>query len=247
MMGSLREIWADIGEAAFDDFRAAEVIKRPCSPKREALGCRTEHHRKRADFDRVAIPHLDGVFGAAVYLTADPEAACDLVQETFLRAFRFFHQFEPGTNCRAWLLKILHNTFRNGYRVQQRSRNSVDIDDPPVEAEATLANGVDNDPEGLVLSSLLDHEVSHALARLPEVFRSVVVMIDIEDLTYNEAAKVLACPVGTVRSRLSRARALLERELRPYARTRGLLGERGDPDRNDRQSAPAPPKSFTEV
>jgi len=177
----------------------------------------------RADFDRAALPHLDAVFSAAVYLTGDRDRASDLVQETFLRAFRFFHQFEPGTNCRAWLLTILQNTFRNRYRAEQRNRRSVDIDDPLAEAEATLASQVDDDPETLVLATLLDHEVSAALARLPEVFRSVVVLIDLEELTYDEAAKALDCPIGTVRSRLSRARALLERELRAYARTRGLL------------------------
>jgi len=177
----------------------------------------------RVEFNRVALPHLDAVFGAAVYLTGERDRASDLVQETFLRAFRFFHQFEPGTNCRAWLLTILQNTFRNRYRAEQRNRGSIDIDNPPVEAEATRASEVDNNPEALVLASLLDHEVGAALARLPEVFRSVVVLIDLEELTYDEAAKVLDCPIGTVRSRLSRARTLLERELRAYARTRGLL------------------------
>lgn len=180
---------------------------------------------RRAEFQRVALPHLDHLYTSALYLAGAPDRASDLVQETFLRAFRFFHQFAPGTNCRAWLLTILHNTFRNRYRADQRTRGQIDIDDPVASAEASLAVDADDDPESLVLSKLLDDEVARALGSIPEEFRSAVVLVDLQELTYEESARVLGCPIGTVRSRLSRGRKLLAEELREYARRRGFLKE----------------------
>lgn len=178
---------------------------------------------RRAAFEVEALPHLDQLYGAAFYLCGDRDRASDLVQETVLRAFRFFHQFEPGTNCRAWLLTILHNTFRNQYRAGLRERAQVDVDDPAAAAEVTEAAGAVDDPETLVLSETLDQEVAQALAELPEEFRSVVVLVDLHDLTYEEGAQVLGCPVGTVRSRLSRGRRLLGQKLAAYGRERGML------------------------
>ena len=178
---------------------------------------------RRADFETEALPHLDHLYSAAFYLCGDRDRAADLVQEIFLRAFRFFHQFETGTNCRAWLLTILHNTFRNQYRARQRSRGQLDIDDPGAAREATEASGVDSDPQALVLSEMMDQEIVQALGELPEEFRSAIVAIDLQELTYEEGARVLGCPVGTVRSRLSRGRRLLERKLAGYARERGIV------------------------
>jgi RNA polymerase sigma-70 factor, ECF subfamily len=178
---------------------------------------------RRADFDAEALPHLDHLFSAAFYLCGDRDRSADLVQETFLRAFRFFHQFEPGTNCRAWLLTILHNTFRNQYRAGQRERGQLDIDEPGAAREATAASGVDSDPQALVLSEMMDQEIVQALGELPEEFRSAIVAVDLQELTYEEGARVLGCPVGTVRSRLSRGRRLLERKLAGYARERGIV------------------------
>jgi RNA polymerase sigma-70 factor, ECF subfamily len=178
---------------------------------------------RRADFDAEALPHLDHLYSAAFYLCGDRDRGADLVQETFLRAFRFFHQFEPGTNCRAWLLTILHNTFRNQYRAGQRERGQLDIDDPGPAREATEASGVDSDPQALVLSEMMDQEIVQALGELPEEFRSAIVAIDLQELTYEEGARVLGCPIGTVRSRLSRGRRLLERKLAGYARERGVV------------------------
>lgn len=182
--------------------------------------------RRRAEFEAEALPHLDPLYGAAFYLCGNRDHASDLVQETFLRAFRFFHQFELGTNCRAWLLTILHNTFRNQYRAGLRERGQVDIDEPAVAGEATEAAGAVDDPEALVLSEMLDQEIAQALADLPEEFRSAIVLIDLQELTYEEGARALGCPVGTVRSRLSRGRRLLEEKLAAYARERGLLRDR---------------------
>jgi RNA polymerase sigma-70 factor, ECF subfamily len=176
----------------------------------------------RDAFASEALPHLDQIHGAAMFLCRDAQAAADLVQETYLRAFRFFHQFEPGTNCRAWLLTILHNTFRNLYRAQRRARSEVDVDDPVTALEVATAGGVDNDPQTLVLAEMVDQEIVEALAELPEDFRSAIVLIDLQGLTYEEGARVLDCPIGTVRSRLSRARRQLEGKLAGYARGRGL-------------------------
>lgn len=172
-------------------------------------------------FATEALPHLDQIYSAAFYLYGDPDRASDLVQETYLRAFRCFHQFERGTNCRAWLLTILHNTFRNQYRGERRGRSHVDIDDPATALEAAETLGRANDPETLVLSEMLDQEIVQALGELPEEFRSVTVLIDLQNLSYEEGARALGCPIGTVRSRLSRARHLLAQKLAAYARERG--------------------------
>jgi RNA polymerase sigma-70 factor (ECF subfamily) len=173
----------------------------------------------RAAFNSEALPHLDKIYSAALYLlSGNADHASDLVQETYLRAFRFFHQFERGTNCRAWLLTILHNTFRNQYRAERHRRSHVDIDDPVGAFEVADASG---NPETLVLSETLDQEVVQALGELPEEFRSTIVLVDLQELTYEEAARALGCPIGTVRSRLSRGRHLLGQELAAYARDRG--------------------------
>lgn len=177
----------------------------------------------RADFEQEVLPHLDNLFGAAFYLCGDRDRAGDLVQECCLRAFRFFHQFEKGTNCRAWLMTILHNTFRNQYRAGLRERGQLDIHEPAADHEASLAAGPPSDPETLVLAEMMDQEVTAALAALPEEFRSVVVLVDLQELSYEESARALECPVGTVRSRLSRGRRLLAEKLAVYARERGLV------------------------
>jgi len=178
---------------------------------------------RRAEFESEALPHLDELYSAAFYLCGDRDRGSELVQETVLRAFRFFHQFEPGTNCRAWLLTILHNTFRNQYRARRREGGQIDIDEPAAAREASEAAGGEGNPEALLLAELLDEEIVHALRELPEEFRSAIVLVDLQELTYEEGARALGCPVGTVRSRLSRGRRLLAQKLADYARQRGLL------------------------
>lgn len=168
---------------------------------------------RRSEFERIALPHLDRLHGTSLYLARDPDRAADLVQETMLRAYRFFDRFERGTNCLAWLQTILHNTFRNRYRSEKRERTHTDVDDPANAAEIAAAGGESNDPEALVLSQVLDGDVRAALEALGEEFRSVILLVDVQELTYEEAARVLSCPVGTIRSRLSRARATLARRL----------------------------------
>lgn len=170
--------------------------------------------RKRDDFAREALPHMDQVYTAGLYLTRNQDEAQDLLQETFLRAYRFWHQFRPGTNCRAWLMTILHNTFKNRYRERYREQQRVDFDDTISDTNSSLntAAGL-ADPEGIVLAQFLDTEVEAALKSLPLEFLEVIVLVDIQELTYEEAAATIGCPIGTIRSRLSRGRRLLQAAL----------------------------------
>jgi RNA polymerase sigma-70 factor, ECF subfamily len=179
----------------------------------------------KADFERVAIPHLPSLYTAALYLTRDEHAAEDLVQETYLRAYRFFHKFETGTNCRAWLLSIERHLFINSYRKRKIEPEFLDWEkiDQDYELFALSEKNIEEtNPENGFPSDVLGPEVEKALRELPEEFRTAIVLIDIEELTYEEAAQVMGCPIGTVRSRLSRGRRILQLALRDYALERGL-------------------------
>ena len=185
-------------------------------------------HGKKAlktDFERAAIPHLSYVYSAALYLTKNEHEAEDLVQETYLRAYRFFHKFEPGTNCRAWLLSIQRHLFINRYRQTKKQPDFLDWDkiDQDYELFAlSQENTEKSNPENAFHSDVLGPEVEKALKELPEEFRTAIVLVDIDELTYEEAAQILECPIGTVRSRLSRGRRILQLALRDYALERGL-------------------------
>ncbi|HKA56177.1 MAG TPA: sigma-70 family RNA polymerase sigma factor [Candidatus Binatia bacterium] len=180
---------------------------------------------KHALFEQWALPHKDYIYTACLYLTRNKEEAEDLFQETYLRAFRFFHQFTPGTNCRAWLLTIMHNAFKNRYPQYLQAARTLEFDGAVREYEKKLlADGEAgrDDPAEMLLSRLVDSEVADALRSLPEEYRSTLLLVDVEEMTYEEAAAALECPIGTVRSRLSRARRLLQAALATYARQRGL-------------------------
>jgi RNA polymerase sigma-70 factor (ECF subfamily) len=179
--------------------------------------------RKREEFAKWALPHMDQVYTASLYLTHNKEDAEELLQETFLRAYRFWHQFAPGTNCKAWLLTILHNNFRNRYREGYRERQAVEFDESAAEHGDAAGDRALTDPEEVVFSSLLDGEVEQALRGLPVEFLEAVLLVDIQELSYEEAATALGCPIGTIRSRLSRGRRLLQRSLQQYAREHGYL------------------------
>jgi RNA polymerase sigma-70 factor (ECF subfamily) len=174
---------------------------------------------RRAEFERAALPHMNALYGMAHRLTRRTEDASDLVQETYLRAYRTFAGFVPGTNAKAWLFTILYSVFANRYRKERRTPREVPIH----ELEERLAR---EDPlEG---SPFADggppaEEVERALAELPEPFRVAVLLVDVEELSYGEAAAALGCPVGTLRSRLHRARRLLYGMLQEYARRTGVL------------------------
>jgi RNA polymerase sigma-70 factor (ECF subfamily) len=183
----------------------------------------------RAEFERVALPQLSHLYTSAFYLTKDKTEAEDLVQETYLRALRFFHKFQPETNCRAWLLSIMRNLFINRYQQKKRAVKAVDWEeiDQVYESMVGQEEKTERDnPEGFLISQLMDEEVEKALRELPEEFRTAIVLVDIEELSYEEAAKVMECAIGTIRSRVSRGRRLLQVALRDYALERGLTKAR---------------------
>jgi RNA polymerase sigma-70 factor (ECF subfamily) len=177
-----------------------------------------------AAFSREALPHLDALYSAALHLTHNQDDAKDLCQEAMLHAYRSFHQFTPGTNCRAWLLTIVYNLFRNNYRRGLREQVSPTSGEfqRALERQQTATQADSADPEARQMQQTIDQEVADALEQLPEEFRSALLLVDAQELTYEEAAKVLNVPIGTIRSRLSRARALMRAALENFAIARGI-------------------------
>lgn len=176
---------------------------------------------RRRQFEAEALPHLDAVFRYAHALTGDPTRAEDLTQETMLKALRAWHQFERGSNARAWLLTILRNTFINDYRRRQRQGETVDV--AAIEPHHVFEEIQDVDPEGRFFASIVDDEVLRAIRALPEEFREVLLLSDVEGFPYADIAKLLDVPVGTVKSRLFRARQALQRRLYDYAVEMGYV------------------------
>jgi RNA polymerase sigma-70 factor, ECF subfamily len=187
----------------------------------------TEDER-RETFARDALPYLDTLYSAALRFTRNPADAEDLVQETFAKAYAAFHQFEAGTNLKAWLYRILTNAYINSYRRQQRRPTEV-----PAEVEGDeggefslydrLPGGASPAAEAQVLERLTDDEVKDALAGLPEQFRMAVYLADVEGFSYAEIAEIMGTPIGTVMSRLHRGRRGLRAKLSDYAVERGLV------------------------
>jgi RNA polymerase sigma-70 factor (ECF subfamily) len=182
--------------------------------------------RRRADFEATVLPLMGSLYRAALRLTRNPGDAEDLVQDTYLRAFRFFDRYEPGTNLKAWLFKILTNTFVNGYRKKSRERDALGVPesdaalDYPATAEAW---GHLPGPEDIFFQKSLSDEVKRAIDALPLDFRMAVVLRDLEEFSYQEIAEILDCPMGTVMSRLYRGRRLLQKRLYEHAVREGYL------------------------
>lgn len=191
-------------------------------PGSQGEGRGRDDGRIRALFEEVALPHMGLLFNTAVRLAGSRDAAADIVQETYLRAFRTFGNFEKGTNAKAWLFTILYSVFTNRYRKARREPEMA-----PLEGiEETVATEGADDELAMLRGSLpwvSGPEAEEALSRLPDALREAVLLVDLDDLTYEEAASVLSCPVGTVRSRLFRARKLLYDDLRGYAVRMGYL------------------------
>lgn len=183
-----------------------------------------EHHlRERERFVEQALIHVEVLRAAARrYVAREKADADDLVQDTLLRALVAWDQFRPGTDCRAWLLRILTNSFINTYRRARRERRLADHDDLLICPARSRAS---RQPESTLMELLLADEVLEALKCLPQEFRQVVVLADLEGASYREIAQQLGCPIGTVMSRLHRGRKMLEVELRDYARAQGILRE----------------------
>src|SRR6266851_449603 len=180
---------------------------------------------RRKRFEDEALPHLDSLYTMALRLARNPDDANDLLQETVLRAYRFFHQFETGTNCRAWMLTILFNNFRNGYRKSSREQpaSTADEFERKVEAESLRTDPAGTNPEALLSGQGMEGEVESALGGLPAEFREAILLVDIEEFSYQEVSGVLNVPIGTVKSRVSRGRAILRDVLASFAKARGLL------------------------
>ena len=167
--------------------------------------------RADAEFAQAALSHIDSLYGTALRLTRRAADAEDLVQDTYLKAFRSAHQFEAGTNLKAWLFTILHNTFRNLRR--HDGRNPVDVDSEAVERVVDEGPGAQS-PEQILSRATLDGDLQDALDALPDAFRQAVWLRDVEELSYAEMAQVLDVPIGTVMSRISRGRRALSAGLR---------------------------------
>ncbi|WP_164014234.1 sigma-70 family RNA polymerase sigma factor [Pyxidicoccus trucidator] len=189
-------------------------------------------NRTKQEFEELALAHLDPLYSAALRLTKNERDAEDLVQDTCMRAYRFFDKFERGTNIKAWLFKILTNTFINRYRRKVKERTVVE----GVEREAVHERFVSRDatdfaanPEQYFFDRLLSDDVLRAIDALPIDFRLVVILADLQEFSYKEIAEILECPVGTVMSRLFRGRKLLQKNLREYAVGQGVFRHDGEP------------------
>ena len=181
----------------------------------------TDADDKRRSFEEEAIPFLDTVYRVALRLAGEPSQADDLTQETMLKAYRAWHQYKQGTNVRAWLLTILRHTFINEYRRDKNRGTTVDVAE--YEQFTVFHDVQEVDPEGRFFDQIVDDEVVRALDSLPEEFRECIVLSDIADLSYAEVADIMKVPVGTVKSRLYRARQALQRLLYEYAVEAGYI------------------------
>ncbi len=185
-----------------------------------------ELEERKRSFAEEAEPHMKLLYNYALRMTGDQLDADDLLQDTYLRAFRFFHKFEKGTNCKAWLFRIMKNCYINKYRKNKKEPTKVDYEDVQNFYDSIKDEVVDpNDLEFKVYSNLLDDELMTALNSLQDDYKTVVILCDLEGLSYEEIAEFLECPIGTVRSRLHRGRKILQKKLTDYAKSRGYQVE----------------------
>ena len=179
--------------------------------------------RERDAFSSEIMVHLDHLYRVAFHLVKDRDQVNDFVQETYLRALNSYQQFSPGTNMKAWLTRILYNFFFDSYK---QGKRMVSVDEKAEVVEERLdywekIPAPEPSPEQMTLNRELNGKINDALKKIPEEFRIPIVLVDMGDLSYVEAAQILSCPIGTIRSRLSRGRRLLHRHLRGYVGSSG--------------------------
>jgi len=196
------------------------------------VGAGKKNNDKLERFQKEALVHIDSLYNTAYQLTRNRADAEDLVQETYLKAYRSFGRFETGTNCKAWLFKIMRNTFLNQCRKRSREPQQYDFDELADRYQAEDFDLASSKAEWTVelsnrsveaMMELLDDDVKRALDELPESFRTAVILSDLEGFSYKEIADILNCPIGTVMSRLFRGRRILRKKLLDFAERRGLL------------------------
>lgn len=186
---------------------------------------------RRPEFEQACVEYIDDLFAAALKMTRNRASAEELVQDTYVRALRFADSFEWGTNLKAWLFRILTNTFINEYRHRKHERNYIEraaaepIYDEVLDREA---RAYASDPEAHAFTRFFREELERALDELPDDFRVVVVLADLQGFSYKEIAAMISCPIGTVMSRLHRGRRLLQRQLVDYAVEAGIRSASGD-------------------
>lgn len=194
----------------------------------------------RERFEKEAVPYLQEIYASALRLTRQRESAEDLVSDVYSKAWKSFEQFETGTNVRAWLYKILTNTYINAYRHRQREPVILDLDKPDEDHESAIGGSLyeriadadrSEDPEQVLANRILDRDLKKAIDSLPEEFRMAIVLGDVQSFSYQEIADILGIPIGTVRSRLWRGRRLLQKILWRQAADAGLVNVRGSPPR----------------
>jgi RNA polymerase sigma-70 factor (ECF subfamily) len=180
---------------------------------------------KRKNFEREALPHMEALYRTALRMTKNENDAEDLVQEAFAKAYRFWDKFEPGSNCRAWLFKIMTNIFINEYRSKSRAPVAVNVDDIDDNfLYGQLAqNGSEDNPERQFFAKIFDDDVKKAIEELPDDFRMVVILSFLEGFSYQEIAEIADLQLGTVKSRLHRGRKLLQKKLFEYAVRNGYI------------------------
>ncbi|MCP2263157.1 RNA polymerase sigma-70 factor, ECF subfamily [Promicromonospora thailandica] len=219
---------SEVGAAVETDAEGAEGTGAEDAENTERSPVEEDATARAARFERDALQYLDQLYSAALRMTRNPADAEDLVQETFAKAFAAFHQYRPGTNLKAWLYRILTNTFINSYRKKQREpqqSQTEDVEDWQIARAASHTSRGLRSAEAEALDRLPDSDVKRALAELPEDRRMVVYYADVEGFPYKEIAEIMGTPIGTVMSRLHRGRRQLRELLADYAAQRGLVSQ----------------------